>query len=946
MRSFNESLVDHIDEEDLNHLNRHCYVFPTKRGGIFFKKALLNRFGQKDFMLPTILSIEDLVQQMTGVHISDELTLLFNLFQVYQKRDQDLEFDKFYAWGRIILKDYDEIDRYLADAKQIYSALQNIKEIDHVFGYNDELRDIIERFRTLTEKQEKTRLLTEFLKIWQEVGNVYEEYQEVLLREEKAYGGMLYRNLADILKQEHFDHQFEHYHICGFNALSRAEEVIFDALVKAGKATLYWDVDTYYLADRHEEAGDFVRTYQKKWPDSVWINAESLSQSKNVTLHAVPQLMGQAHLAAQLMATSASVGAKPEETAIVLADEKLLLPLLYAIPLEGQKLNVTMGYPMKSTVVYDFALNYLELMRRAQVLEGEAVFHVYDLKPFLSNAYTAVFQEAIFEQLNQWFVQEKKTKVSLEALCERIQSSELKAILQAKHDWMNLYEALKAFLTKVFYHFKKNEEGLADKEFIYFFLKSLNQLNDYLQGREDFSLGLIKKIIQEHFRAIKIPFEGEPVQGFQIMGFLETRTLDFRHVIILSTNEGKIPAGRNLNSYIPYGLRKVFELPTFEEQDAIYAYHFKRLIQRAENIHFIYDNTVAADSTGEVSRFVLQQLRRYEALPHYRIEEKTYEGILPPQAAQRTISIEKRPEVMQMLERYLEGDEEGKFLSPTSLTTYITCPLKFYFQYVARYSEQEQVEEDIDARNLGIVVHEVLEKLFMPYLGAEIGSEQIKLLKGLVERQLIISLEENKIVQSDQALTGRDLVTKQIMEQMIQKVLDLDMTQAPFKIIGLEKSDYRYQVALPSGKSAMIGGTIDRVDEQGGMTQIIDYKTGKVKLASASQLKLPTHEYVQRYFETPDLKSGFQGYLYALLTRGHVSDTIRIGILSMRHLSQGTQWLRGGKTIPTEVIDTFDVELKAMVREIYDPETPFTQTEDLKQCEYCAFDRICQRTRS
>lgn len=943
MKTFHESLVAHIEPGSLQELKGHCYVFPTKRGGVFFKRALLERFGDQNFILPTVLSIEDLVQQMTGVSISDELTLLFNLYQVYKKRDKDLAFDKFYAWGKVILKDYDEIDRYMADAKQIYAALQNIKEIDHVFGYNDELRGIIERFRTLTEKQEKTKLLTEFLKIWQEVGNVYGEYQDILLKEEKAYGGMLYRNLAEILKQEHFEHRYTHYHICGFNALSKAEEVIFDALVKAKMATLYWDVDTYYLRDKQEEAGDFVRAHEQKWPDSVWINADSLSEGKNVTVHAVPQLMGQAHLAAELMAKVVALGAKPEESAIVLADEKLLLPLLYAIPLEDQKVNVTMGYPMKSTVVYDFALSYLELMRRAKEVDGDTIFHVYDLRPFLSNAYTAIFQEGIYDHLNHWFVQEKKNKVSLRALMERIKSPELRALLSTGKDWEVLSAGFKTYLTTVFYHFKESEKGIADREFIYFFLKSLNQLNDYLKNRDGFSLRLIKKIIQEHFRSIKIPFEGEPVRGFQIMGFLETRTLDFKNVIILSTNEGKIPAARNLNSYIPYGLRKVFDLPTFEEQDAIYAYHFKRLMQRAENVHFIYDNTVAADSTGEVSRFVLQQIRRYKKLPGYNVQEKTYEGIIPPQVNKRTISIEKRPEVMQMLERYLVGNEAGKFLSPTSLTTYVSCPLKFYFQYVARFSEQDQVEEDIDARNLGIVVHEVLEKLYTPYLDREINAEQIKLLKGLIEKQLLLSLEENKIIQPNQQLAGRDLVTKQVMEQMVHKVLDLDQRLTPFKMVGLEKSDYRYQVLLPSGQVAELGGTIDRIDEKGGVTQIVDYKTGKVALASASSLRLPAEEYIDAYFQKPELKSGFQGYLYALLTKGHLSDQTRIGILSMRHLSQGTQWLRGGGLIPQDVIEAFDIRLKEMVLEIYNLEIPFTQTEDLKQCEYCAFNRVCRR---
>ena len=500
MIGFHENIVAQIDAESLSRLKDECFVFPTKRGGVFFKRALLAKYGDKDFMLPSILSIEEFVQRMTGMTITDELTLLFHLYTIYRQTNKELEFDDFYAWGKIILKDYDEIDRYMADAGQIYATLQNIKEIDNVFGYNDEFREIIERFRTLTERQEKTKLLTEFLKIWNEVGEVYKHYQEALLKEEKAYGGMLYRNLATILEQDHFEHPFKYYHFCGFNALSKAEELVFDALVKGQKAQLYWDVDQYYVDNKREEAGDFMREYQVKWPNSVWFNADSLKRQKSVSLHAVPQNMAQAHLAAQKAQALIANGAKAEETAIVLADEKLLVPLLYALPLQDQTVNVTMGYPMRSTVVFDFVLSYLELMRKARANGDELIFHVYDLRPFISNAYAAVFHDEIYKELNDWFVREKRTKVSLLELKDLIKSSALCNLLSAKLEWASISAALNQYLTTVFYQFKEQETGQTDREFIYFFLKSLNQLNDYLEGKQEFSLKLIKKIVQEHFQ--------------------------------------------------------------------------------------------------------------------------------------------------------------------------------------------------------------------------------------------------------------------------------------------------------------------------------------------------------------------------------------------------------------------------------------------------------------
>ncbi len=942
MSDFHQLLVDQIKEEQLADLKNHCFVFPTKRGGVFFKRALLAQYSQHNFMLPAILSIEEFVEKLTGMTITDELTLLFHLFKIYQKKDKELAFDDFYAWGKIILKDYDEIDRYLADAPKIYSSLQNMKEIDHVFGHNDEFRDIIARYRTLTDKKEQTKLLTEFLKIWKEVGAVYETYQEELAQEEKAYGGMLYRNLANILSQENFDHPYKQYHFCGFNALSKAEEIIFDALIKAERAQLYWDVDQYYLDSKIEEAGDFLRDYLIKWPQSIVFNASSEKLEKKVNIHSVPQNMAQAELAAQKVNELIENGARPEETAVVLADEKLLIPLLYCLPMNEHKVNVTMGYPMRSTVVYDFANTYLELIRKAKVTDDQVLFHTYDLKPFFSNAYASVFQEDIFQSLQQWILAENKTRISKEELLEKVGSDELKMLFDLEISWGAIYDALKDYMTRVFYYFKEQEEHLTEREFIYFFLKSMNQLNDYLADKSEFSLKLIKKVIQEHFRSVKIPFEGEPVQGIQVMGFLETRTLDFKHIIVVSANEGKLPTARSLNSYIPFGLRKVFELPTFEEQDAIYAYHFKRLIQRAEDVHFIFDNTTQGDSTGEKSRFILQELKRYKTLSNVKVKEFQYDGVLPELEETQPVQVEKSAKVMKQLERFTTQSEEGKFLSPTSLTNYVTCPLKFYLKNVVSFHEMDDVEEDIDARNLGIVVHEVLEFLYQPWLGKEVSSDQVKLLKAQVEKQLIQSLHRNKIIQPHQQLSGRDLVTKEVMEQLIQKVLDLDKADAPFKVIGLEQTGYEELVKV-GDKTAKISGTIDRLDEKDGVLRVIDYKTGKVKFVNDNRGKRSLEEVLEMYFSDPEYKSGFQAYLYAALISPHFDQPIKAGITTMKELNQGTKWLKGNYNLETQEIEAFSSKLQGMVKEIFDAKVPFRQTDDLDRCSYCEFKKVCKR---
>ncbi len=945
MKTFHKHIVDRIKTDDLSSLRNQCFVFPTKRGGVFFKQELLKQFKGHRFFLPAILSIEEFIEKLTQKSISDELTLLFELFKIYQQQDKELDFDRFYAWGKVILKDYDEIDRYMADARKIYLGLQELKEIEQVFGFNDELREIVANFRSITDKQEKTKLLTEFLKIWEAVGKVYGQYQEVLYDKQLWYGGMLYRKLAEEIGESSFEHPFDYYHFCGFNALSKSEETIFDQLVTKELAQIYWDADSLYLDDPKEEAGNFLREYRDKWPNAVWFTEDSLTQNKTVSLAAVNQYVGQAHIGADLLSRGAEQGWKPEETAIVLADEKLLLPVLYALPFNEHRVNVTMGYPVKYTVAYDFVDSYLELFRKSVVKNNETLIYLYDLKPLLSNAYISLLQPQIYEKVINWSLREKKTRISLSELLDQVEVPALKRLFEVDVNWSDLFSAVKRYLTTVFYWFKENEQAAVDQEFIYFFLKEFNKLSTYLDERQEkLSLRLVKKIVREHFKASKIPFEGEPVEGYQIMGFLETRTLDFKNVIVLSANEGKLPAQRNMNSYIPYALRKAFELPTFEEQDAIFAYHFKRLIQRAENVHFVYDSEVSKDSSGERSRFILQQLRKYEGLSNISISQKQYTGKLnSANQEDESISVVKTKEVLAKMSRYLEGAEEGKFLSPTSLSTYITCPLRFYFQYVLRIKETEELEEDIDARNFGIVVHRVLELLYQPWLNKEISSSDIRGLEKHVTKKVDDVLREEKIIQENQALAGKDILTQGVIQRLVLKILKLDQDEAPFTITGLERDDLSYQITLPNGSKVNLGGVVDRVDKREGVVRIIDYKTGRVKLASGYQLKKPVEEYIDLYFDSPDLKSGFQGYYYGLLAQKELTGDFKVGVLGMRQLNQGVQWLRNGNTVSPDLMQEFETRLETLVQEIYNPDIPFNQTEEEKHCTYCPYNRICNR---
>jgi CRISPR/Cas system-associated exonuclease Cas4 (RecB family) len=485
--------------------------------------------------------------------------------------------------------------------------------------------------------------------------------------------------------------------------------------------------------------------------------------------------------------------------------------------------------------------------------------------------------------------------------------------------------------------------GDLETEFAYHSLKHLMQLEERIQKHhQQLEPRTLARLIIQSFEQLKIPFSGEPTKGLQLMGFLETRALDFERVILVSTNEGKLPRGNRHTSYIPYAVRKAFKLPTFEEQDAIYAYHFKRVLQRAKDIIVLYNTEVAIDGSGEKSRFIWQLI---ESFPKDSISQHVYQMSLSKLPASATLEIQKSSKVVEMMQRFLVDNGEEKSLSPTAVRHYLDCSLRFYFRYLVSIREREKESSELDPRDFGNIVHHGLERLYQPLTGETVSRDRIKeLLDSQVITEAVDWAIKNHFKKSSfSVIEGKDLLHEQIIQKLIYKVVEKDLREAPFTLTGTEikiTSDLEFN----PGKAVRLEGTLDRVHVANGIVHIVDYKTGKADLISNKAFRNDIVQYVQAHFDEPRYKSGFQGFFYGYLWgKNNGKNPVKLGVYPLKKVNDGTRWLNHESVVPPSGFKEFERLLITTLKELFDETVPFTQTDDTDRCRYCTYKEICQR---
>lgn len=926
-------------------------VFPNRRAILYFRKHLAGMLDKPVFS-PQLLTIEDFIGSFSKLRVPDKLDLVHHLHTVYKPIvNIDEPFDKFYFWGEMLLRDFDEIDRYEVNAVQLFKDLSFQKELDTTFDYlTDEQKEYLKRFwsgfdENLNENKKK------FLQVWKDLPRVYEGYKSHLREKGLAYEGMLHREVAEHLRQNKGlpDEVYANQKLMfvGFNALTQTEESVISTFVERGSAEVIWDIDEYYVNNEWQEAGTFFREYQrhtilgKTFPEDVPAN---FREKKAIRVMGAAQHIGQAKFAAQALEEALANGLNPEETLIVLPDEKLLFPILHSVSGHTQKLNVTMGFPLSSTPLF----NLFELLMEMQINRRDDSFHHREVLALLGHPYGVAANAADALAKRKEILSKNWIQISRGFLQS---GSELFRLMFRNAEPSGIIAYLKDVILAV-----GAISGLSDmdREFALYFIKLLNRVEEVFRLDEQEALREPRKAALRSFlrlfrqlvRSQRIPFSGEPLAGLQIMGVLETRNLDFRNVFILSLNEGAFPTFGSKGSYIPYSIRRAYGLPTTEHQDAMYAYLFYRVLQRAENIFLLYNSETDVLGQGEMSRYLQQLLfesghNPERVLLHTPVRPKNVEPI----------EVAKDETVFNQLARYCLG--QTKELTPTALNDYIECRLKFYFRHIARIREADEIGEELDNRLLGSLLHTVMEWFYEELRttkrskiveAADLTGQGARI-DAILDRVFIkqYGLDPSKPVEYQ----GQRLVVKEVIRRFADRILAMDREHAPFELEGIENKDLKlhYQLQAEGNPVVVVGGIIDRADSKEGMLRVIDYKTGKDK----TDIRKDVAELFVR--DGKRNKAAFQVMLYALLyasnakTRDH---RIVPGLMNRLNLfDEGFRFgLKiGGKYVEDvrPFLEEFENGLKEMLEELYDPGVTFTQTKDTDICRYCSYREICYR---
>ena len=889
-------------------------VLPNKRARVFLLEELKQTIQSNSFA-PRISSIEDFIQEIASIRTIDSIELLFEFYSVYfsitNKKEQQ-SFEQFSNWGKTLLQDFNEIDRYLLSPNHVFSYL---KEIEAIKRWNLELQD-------------KTRLIENYLQFWDNIPLYYDTFYKHLLNKGIGYQGLIYREAVENLN--HFSNTIGNHHFifAGFNALNKAEEMIFQHLLSIEKATVLWDAEETFLNDPYHDAGLFARKIKKSWSfyknnPYQWIFNE-FKETKNIQIMGTPKTIGQAKLAANIIQTIADQ--QPlEKVAIVLGEENILIPLLNSLPNAVSHLNITMGYSGKNNPAQLLLSKLFKMHQNAfKRSQSSYVFYYKDVLEVLQNPLVEPFVNAktLVNQINQY----NYTFISHVKLIEMYnQSNSFFQLLFEK--WsanpVQILDTLATVLLQI-NQFLQSEDS-KDKitnSFVYAIFKIINKLSTYCSEHNYITsieglYGLYKQIID----LAEVSFEGEPLQGLQIMGVLESRVLDFETVIITSMNEGVFPAGKSQNSFIPLDVKRELGLPTFKEKDAIYTYHFYHLLQRAKNIYLLYNTESEGIDAGEKSRFITQL--EVEKQPNHILSHQIYNAILPEKAHEPMV-VRKSELVM---ERLREMAENG--FSPSTLTTYIRNPMQFYFQRILRISETEEVEENIAINTLGTIIHATLEVLYKPYLNTFLSvsnvENMLKIADGEVFKQFKTVYKEGEISK------GKNLLAFEVAKRNVYNFLQLEKRlleqDDAVKVLFLEKNFEQViqDVRLPF--PIKIKGNVDRIELRNGKLRIIDYKTGKVEQNGLA---------IQNWNGlTDDIKHDkiIQLLCYAFMVQAEFPNTeMEVGIISFKNLKAGFmpfQIKEGREVILNEVDDSvledFKTELIGLLNEILNVELPFEE---------------------
>jgi len=936
------------------------FVFPNRRAGLFFQKYI-SEIAAKPLFSPEIVTINECFAAASQWQTSDRLSNLFRLYRIYKDQSQSEEtFDSFVFWGEMLLSDFEDIDKYRVDAKQLFTNVTELKQIDQLFNvFSEKQVEAIRQFWSNFVPVTEGKTSEDFVATWKILLPVYRQFREELIAENMGTEGMICRDVADRLHAKESIEAFENkqFIFIGFNALNPCERTLFAELQKRNQADFYWDYEANELSDPDNQASRFYAENIHIFPSKYFIEpiVESL-QEKVIELIAVPSAVGQTkQVYAILNNLFPADDPNPSwiKTAVVLPDESLLVPLLHSLPEQIGKVNVTMGFPLKSTPVSGLIEHIFELQRRMRVSAGRISFYHSNVSNILNHQYISLLchddANRITRQMadNNWIYIDS----------EELKKNELLATIFIPQ---TTTQTFLPYLLHILQSLQNGWQQASDNDhnyqlecdFLYQYYVTINRMADIMKDMPaeiDMNIDTLVRLTRQLTSGITIPFVGEPLDGLQVMGVLETRGLDFENLIITSFNEGVFPQKSSTNSFIPYNLRRGFELPTTEHQDAITAYNFYRLIHRATRIYFLYDSRTEGMQTGEVSRFMHQLYYHYGV----RVQKKTISFDIGFENAQ-AIQIDKTPAVMEKLLRFTSKDENSPSLSASSINTYIDCPLQFYLTKVEDVEQAEEVLETVEANMFGTLFHAVMENLYKPYKGQLMTESNFDLLISnslQIDKEITLAFAVNYFKKKNNAivpLEGNNLLIASVLRKYILQVLKIDRQYAPFRYISSEERCKIFYPILNGNINVNLKGFIDRIDEKDGRLRILDYKTGIGKLDFKSLEEVFEHNKENRPKFV--LQTFLYGLFYKEMAQGKI---ITPGIYYMRDVFKDDfdtelheKVDRNSNNTVTdfsEYEDEFRGYLTNSLEEIFNPDLPFVQTDNLKVCQYCPYVGVCNR---
>lgn len=929
MKAFLELIAEKILQNPCYQTDKSIIVFPNRRAGVFLKKFLNN--SEKTIFMPKILGMNNFVAETSGMKIVKNEFLLFELFRIHKElslknnNDKYQTFEEFIPFADTILKDFSDIDLHMVDAKQIFTNIYNEKQL---------LEWDISNPDHLSEFQRK------YLAFYESLYEYYSRLQEVLKIENKAYSAMIYRKVAENINEYADKLKWEKVMFVGFHDISQSEKTIIKTLIDRGIAEYIADIDDYYL-NEDMEAGRLLHKNSDLWKTKDYEPEKHFNkEERQFTITSCPEKTLQCEYAGNIVKQMLDNKHDIEDTVIVLADENQLVPVLNSLPKEINAANVTMGFPYTYTLTHNLLTSFLDVYDNF----SNGKHYVKPVIQFLSHYLMekTLGINNLQAKLTKQFTKDKKFYISGEELLDVVPELKISGLdfLFAKTEYRtrDLIEMFKKLAKKV----KRNCNDLREQ----IALQSAYEIFDHfteLQEKYDFvdKISTLRKIYQRIAVCITMSFEGEPLEGLQIMGLQETRNVDFKNIVLVSCNEGIIPKGASHNSLIPYNLRKGFGMFTYQDRDAAEAYNFYRLLQRAENVHFIYQTDTDGGNKGEASRYLVQiEKELVKQYPNIHLSKQTLVTTQTSDSKELELS---KPKTEAVIEKLKANASEGHGFSPSALNTYRKCPLCYYYKYVLGIKGPDSLEEDIEIPELGTIIHKILENMFIPFVGKQVEAD--KLPEGVELEQIIDDYFKENVFKDQRTNTGENYFMLQVAKEQIKRFVKKqkeELKNHEYTIIGLEKELFG-KIKINKDLQVQIHGFADRIETIDGITRIGDYKTGKV---NEDDLKGCEKFFEKKEFTNENMSDKlFQVMYYALVfNKKHDYKEFKACIYSLKYFNQfcAEVSIMDSPIITKKHLDTFEEYVKLLVSEIFNTEIDFEQ--DLEDCSYCDFLSICNQT--